>query len=1239
MRNRLTGHRETERLFADGTSDVIVDQDFRALDDDRVDPHTKSEIAPWRGRTTFKLKPLTGQALVKAKKAAEKFQASPATTLQRDRFRLSQAKSFAKAKAKTVPKAKPVPKPALSDVPSSSQAPPAPPIVSNPGVPSRGTEVQIEPPQTIDRKHMVTTKEGEKVIMNQLRSIREFNRSMKDLIVRLFYTVDSQTGQIRTTDHWVQTPTHWIRMVHQERDDLIHPDKCPSPLSSSDALAFGDTLMANRHTCVLESSDPECNGLEIDDHWCNYTDGTGVEKAPEIDPERKLGYRWCGFSVFQIASPIETERLVPETVDIAARAPRGLRVPIEPTASERRQHELTHLPYRDWCQHCVKAKGRHAASKKQLDRQPVIQVDYCFHSTDPKLPLRKLLTAVDIVTGLGMTIVIPSKGNDDYAAAELKKFIYECGRTFGIVQYDQESSLKALCTRVCAELGGLSIRAAPKGHSQAQGSVGQMQRTFYGQLRAILYQIEESAGIEVNSDCCIYPWCVKHCQWLLNRFLVHSDGRTSYFRRWGRDYAGGLCCFGELVQAKIIGPEFTRKSDTPWSTALWLGRDTEADEIIVALPDGVRKVRTIRRFSPSLQWRAEPLLSLQALPWKPNVSEAESTDFVYSDALEELQKPRSKAPAIVPEAEAPAEAVEEANENPEVQELIEQSRGMFEQELSEQQRESIELQERPFQGTEISEPELPFSPGIRRPGDELEEPQGKSQRIDPDTEVHTSPAKVQRISSLYAVTCHVASVVNHIAGLIGVVETTLKNGVAVPVNVNMDHEELHQEIRLSEPVIWNVTREFPEEAQRIGMNHEMKSMKDFNVYTEVPIDQCSQEDIDNAIGVRWVKRWKTDIELRMRLVVQGCFQDSSSIDVDSIYASTPSLVTLRLLLVMALARSWEISLADISTAFLHAAIEEVVHVWPPAEYYPEANCLWRLNRAMYGLRQSPRLWQDHYASVMERLGFRRCKSDSNLYCHKSRSLYVLAYVDDLLIVGDAKLKKEFIEALSKELLVKITGELRPNTEHSFLGRKLRHNGDSIDILMPQKYIEDLLELYSMNKANSVNTTGSSSLKRIEDADVALDAKAHSLFRTAVGKLLWLAFVRPDCSYAVKELSRDVKGPTIESLAKLKHLLRYFAGTKGYVLRIKPTHMLSDWTSSIDIVCYVDSDWAGCSKTRKSTSGSTAQVLGCDVIHTSRAQATVALSSGDIGQGTSEALFLKSLILEAEFAKLLNITAR
>ena len=76
---------------------------------------------------------------------------------------------------------------------------------------------------------------------------------------------------------------------------------------------------------------------------------------------------------------------------------------------------------------------------------------------------------------------------------------------------------------------------------------------------------------------------------------------------------------------------------------------------------------------------------------------------------------------------------------------------------------------------------------------------------------------------------------------------------------------------------------------------------------------------------------------------------------------------------------------------------------------------------------------------------------------------------------------------------------------------------------------------------------------------------------------------------------------------------------------------------------VDSDWAGCSKTRKSTSGSTVNLLGCNMVSTARAQGTLALSSGEaelyaIGQGVSEALFLRSMLLEAKLAKKVNVMA-
>ena len=69
---------------------------------------------------------------------------------------------------------------------------------------------------------------------------------------------------------------------------------------------------------------------------------------------------------------------------------------------------------------------------------------------------------------------------------------------------------------------------------------------------------------------------------------------TSYFRQWNRNYEGGLCQFGETVQAKVIGRSGGRKADLPWKSALWLGRDTEADEIIAATDGGALKVRTVR---------------------------------------------------------------------------------------------------------------------------------------------------------------------------------------------------------------------------------------------------------------------------------------------------------------------------------------------------------------------------------------------------------------------------------------------------------------------------------------------------------------------------------------------------------------------------------------------------------------------------------------------------------------------
>ena len=128
----------------------------------------------------------------------------------------------------------------------------------------------------------------------------------------------------------------------------------------------------------------------------------------------------------------------------------------------------------------------------------MIQIDFSFLSTENDLPKRTILNATDVQTG-AMAIVLPAKGSiEKYAVAELRRFVFEIGRTFGIVQYDKENSLKVIARDLCKTIGGLSMRAAPTGHSQSQGSVGYVQRTLYGQLRTLFSQLQESTGLKLR---------------------------------------------------------------------------------------------------------------------------------------------------------------------------------------------------------------------------------------------------------------------------------------------------------------------------------------------------------------------------------------------------------------------------------------------------------------------------------------------------------------------------------------------------------------------------------------------------------------------------------------------------------------------------------------------------------------------------------------------------------------------
>ena len=59
--------------------------------------------------------------------------------------------------------------------------------------------------------------------------------------------------------------------------------------------------------------------------------------------------------------------------------------PLQPTARQIREHDLTHLPYRNWCPWCVKAKARedsHSRITGEVEGLPVVGMYYAYYGND-----------------------------------------------------------------------------------------------------------------------------------------------------------------------------------------------------------------------------------------------------------------------------------------------------------------------------------------------------------------------------------------------------------------------------------------------------------------------------------------------------------------------------------------------------------------------------------------------------------------------------------------------------------------------------------------------------------------------------------------------------------------------------------------------------------------------------------------------------------------------------------------
>lgn len=241
---------------------------------------------------------------------------------------------------------------------------------------------------------------------------------------------------------------------------------------------------------------------------------------------------------------------------------------------------------------------------------------------------------------------------------------------------------------------------------------------------------------------------------------------------------------------------------------------------------------------------------------------------------------------------------------------------------------------------------------------------------------------------------------------------------------------------------------------------EMKSLDDNQTWQIVDVIPKGQKTISS----KWVFAVKDDGRFKARLVAKGCSQ-KPGFDYQETFAPVAKMPSIRVMLSMANEKKYLVHQMDVKTAFLYGDLAEEVYMRLPSDDFGGSKVV-KLKKGLYGLKQAGRCWNKRFDMTMKSLGFTPLVSDCCIYRSNNYEMYIVLYVDDLLIIGKfleeiSKLK----ENLSLRFRMKDLNEVR-----YFLGLEIKRNLEAQTMEISQKkYVERVLEKFGMQDCNPVKT--------------------------------------------------------------------------------------------------------------------------------------------------------------------------
>ena len=336
---------------------------------------------------------------------------------------------------------------------------------------------------------------------------------------------------------------------------------------------------------------------------------------------------------------------------------------------------------------------------------------------------------------------------------------------------------------------------------------------------------------------------------------------------------------------------------------------------------------------------------------------------------------------------------------------------------------------------------------------------------------------------------------------------------------------------------------------------------------------------------------------------------------------------------------------DVKNAHSAPLCEQDVYVELPLEAKVDDSECGKLIHWLYGCRPAAQAWEEHYSALLKQHGFKRLQSVPVAFVHGTRDLMGVVHGDDFVFVGLDDGLDFVLGVLQSQYEVKNRGRLGrgPGDDRKIdmLGRNIEINDEGITWEGDPRHQVLLEKHFGMGSSTKVLTKNGypeDPEQGGQQADeVPLTAGEAKTYRMLAARLNYMAQDNPFLQYPAKEICGSMSNPAVEDFAKVKRLVRFLKGLGP----VKLHYAAQSEEEAKGIKVFVDSDWAGCKKTRRSTTGGVLKV-GRHILRTwSATQPTIATSSGEaeliaMAEGASRGLGMRTTMAEFDLDPSLEV---